>query len=436
MIQRLLFFIKKPTSRNVIINTVGNYINVVFIAFFAFLLVRIISPAQYGVLSVLLGISYVLANVLDFGTTATIYSYLPPLIEKSRKDTYVFIKTIFVFQTLLSLIIIAILFVSFPFLDRIFFKTNAPKWELYMTTISVLFFIWSNFFLNILYASKKFLKANIYSLIANVVKTIVILGFALVGKLYVGTVIFVFGIVGPIVFFILILYEKKERINFFVKSEINRKHFRLKYTLTFFTATQFFNLASRMDLFLLSFYFPGSSQIGHYGLSQKIILTVTMAIVSITQVLSPQFSHIKTREEVRHQVKTGFYYLMMPAGVFILLFLTPDIVFKSFFTEKFIKAASITRALGIPYLISILGNIPNLFILYTIKKPVYILWTNIAFLAVISAGCFLFIPRYGVMAPVYVLTLGFIVGTSITTIASIYEYKKLPSLPNSKRKPI
>lgn len=427
MIQRILSFIKKPTSKDIIINTIGNYINVFFIAFFAFLLVRIISPTQYGVLSVLLGIAYVLANVLDFGTTATIYSYLPLLIEKSKKDTYVFIKTIFFYQTIFSLIIISILFITFPSLDKVFFKTKAPRWELYVTTISVLFFIWNNFFLNVLYASKKFIKANIYSLIANVIKTIVIVALAIAGKLYVGTVIFVFGIVGPIVFFCLILYEKRERLDFFIRSRIDHKHFRLKYTLTFFVATQFFNLASRMDLFLLSFYFPGSEQIGHYGLAQKIILTVTIAVGSITQVLAPQFSHLKTKKEVMHKVKTGFFYLLMPAGVFILLFLTPNIIFKLFFTEKFVKAGSITRSLGIPYLISIVGNIPNLFVLYTIKKPVYILWTNIAFLAVISTGCYLLIPRYGVMAPIYVLTLGFIVGTSITSIASIYEYKKLPT---------
>lgn len=426
MIQRLLNFIKKPVSRNIIINTVGNYINLVFIAFFAFFLVRIISPSQYGVLSILLGISYILASVLDFGTTATIYSYFPPLFEKSRKDAYAFIKTIFIYQTLFSSIIITILFVTFPFLDKIFFKTNASKWELYITTISVLFFIWNNFFLNILFVSKKFLKANMYSLIGNVVKSVVIIMFSLAGLLNVGTTIFAFGIVGPSVFFVLILLDKRERLGFFIKSKVNKDYFRLKYTLTFFIASQFFNLASRMDLFLLSFFFPGSAQIGYYGLAQKIILTVIMATVSITQVLSPQFTHLKTQVDVRHQVKTSFYYLIMPAGIFILLFITPDIIFKLFFTEKFVKTASITKALVMPYLISILGNIPNLFVLYTIKKPIYILWTNIAFLAVVSIGCVLLIPRYGVMGPVYVLTLGFIVGTAITTIASIYEYNKMP----------
>src|SRR3989339_2035775 len=142
MIQRLFNFIKKPTSRDIIINSIGNYLNVVFIAFFAFILFRIISPTQYGVFSVLMGIAYVLANVLDFGTTATIYSYLPPLIDERKPTLYRFIKSTFFYQTFFALIVISTLFVTFPYLDKIFFKTGAPVHELYITAICVLFFIW------------------------------------------------------------------------------------------------------------------------------------------------------------------------------------------------------------------------------------------------------------------------------------------------------
>src|SRR3989339_398447 len=158
MIQRLFNFIKKPTSKDVIINTVGNYLNVVFVAFFAFILVRIMHPSEYGVLSVLLGISYVLANVLDFGTTASIYSYLPVMIEKKQGNIYVFLKTILVYQTGFSAIIIALLLITFPYLDKVFFKTGAPWWELYLTTFSVLFFIWQNYAINCLNAAKRFLQ--------------------------------------------------------------------------------------------------------------------------------------------------------------------------------------------------------------------------------------------------------------------------------------
>ena len=146
MIQRLFNFIKKPTSKDIVINTIGNYLNVVFIAFFAFLLVRIMQPSEYGVLSVLLGISYVLANILDFGTTASIYSYLPAMIEKKHKNIYIFLKTIFFYQTGFSAVIILLLFIFFPQLDKIFFKTGAPWWELYITTFSVLFLVWQKDF--------------------------------------------------------------------------------------------------------------------------------------------------------------------------------------------------------------------------------------------------------------------------------------------------
>src|SRR3972149_9155896 len=90
MIPRILHFIKRPTSKNIIINTLGNYLNVFFTALFALILVRLLTPSQYGVLSVLLGIAYVLANILDFGTTATIYSYLPGLYENKSNNLYSF----------------------------------------------------------------------------------------------------------------------------------------------------------------------------------------------------------------------------------------------------------------------------------------------------------------------------------------------------------
>src|SRR3990167_5637760 len=122
MIPRLINFIKKPTSKNVLINTLGNYLNVFFTAFFALILVRILTPSKYGILSVLLGIAYVLANILDFGTTATIYSYLPALYEKKTYQLYRFIKSTFYYQSIFSLTVILILLFTFPYLDKIFFK--------------------------------------------------------------------------------------------------------------------------------------------------------------------------------------------------------------------------------------------------------------------------------------------------------------------------
>jgi len=405
MIQRLFSFIKKPTSRNIIVNTIGNYLNVFFVAFFAFLLVRIMHPSDYGVLSVLLGVAYVLANILDFGTTASIYSYLPPMIEKRHKNTYVFLKTILSYQTGFSIIVITLLFIFFPYLDKVFFKTGAPEYELYLTTFSVLFLIWQNYAINALNAAKQFLKANLYLNLSNVIKTIVIIALIPLNLVTVGSIIFTFGILGPAVFFILLFFEKKYIFFRIIKAPIVKEEFKFAYTLTFFIASQFFNLASRMDLFLLSFFLSKSPEVGYYGLAQKIILTVMASVASITQVLSPNFSKIKTKQEIMKEFRHGFLYLLIPAFLFIALYFTPNWVFYLFFTEKFAQTAAITKSLSLPFIIYTFLNLPFLFLLYTVKKPSVILFANVVFFLTITFGCLYAIPKYGVFGPPYVIAL-------------------------------
>jgi len=426
MLQKIIGLIKRPTNKDVFINTIGNYIGVFFTALFALILVRILDPSQYGILSVLLGIAYVLANILDFGTTATIYSYLPPLIEKRSENLYRFIKSTFFYQSLFSFIVIGILFILFPYLDKVFFKTNAPIWELYLTCFSVLFLIWQNFVTNILFAAKKFLKANIYSNLANVIKTLLLFILVATKTVTVGSVIFVFGIVGPIIFFLFLFLEKKEFLFVLIKSEVHRDEFRFGYTLTYFAASQFFNLGLRMDLFLLS-YFRSKPEVGFYGLAQKIILTIITTIVSITQVLSPGFSKIKTRSESKHQIKIGLLYMLLPSTLFVFLILTPNFVFELFFTNKFSQTAMITKSLSLPFIVYALGSIPQLFVLYTLKKPKYILYSNIVFFAILTVGCYILIPKMGVLGPPYAITAALLVATSMLIYIAAKEYKKLPA---------
>jgi len=426
MIVKLLDFIKRPTSKNILINTVGNYLNVFFTALFALILVRILSPSEYGVLSVLLGIAYVLANVLDFGTTATIYSYFPILYEKKSIRLYTFIKSTFYYQSIFSFIVIGVLFVFFPYLDKVFFKTEAPIWELYLTAISVLFLIWQNFAMNILFAAKKFFHANLYMNISNVLKTAAVFFLVYVHMVSVGTVIFTFGILGPVIFFAILFAEKKDLIFILVKSKVNRDEFKFGYTLTYFVASQFFNLGLRMDLFLLS-YFRSKAEVGYYGLSQKIILTIITTVVSITQVLSPSFSHIKTQKEVSMHIKTGLLYMLLPCALFLVLFFLPTPIYELFFTDRFIDTVPITRALSLPFIVYAIGSLPMLILLYTAKKPIYILVTNIIFFFLFSGMCYFLIPKMGVHGPPIAIAVALLLTTGLQTLGAIREVRRLPA---------
>lgn len=425
MFEKLLLFLKHPTSKDIIINTVGNYINVFFSAFFILLFTRIFDKNQMGVFSVLFGIAYVLANILDFGTTATIYSYLPQLIEQKAAELYRLIKSTFFFQSLFSIIIVTSLMLGFPYLDSVFFKTGAPPYELYLTAISVLFFVWQNFLSNCLYSAKKVLQTNVYNLISNVLKTAIILIIAAFHKITVGWVLFTFGIVGPLIFYLFVFFEKRNHIKQVLAAPIHAKDFRFNYTMTSFISSQFFNLALRMDLFLLSYYLT-KDIVGYYGLSQKIILTIIATIVSITQVISPAFSKINTQNEVRHHLKSAFLYMLIPTALYILLALTPTQLFVWFFTEKFMRTAEVSHVLAIPYIMYPIINIGYLLLLYTYKKPLLLLFGSFILFVVITAGCYVYIPILGYMAAVYSLGAGFAASGIYFLVLCIVLYRKLP----------
>ena len=425
MISRLSSFLKRPTSTAVIINTVGNYLNVFFSAFFIYLLVRIISKSEYGVLSVLFGITFVLANLLDFGTTATLYSYLPTLIEAKSENAYRLIKSTFFYQTLFSSIVIGFLLITFPWLDVVFFKTKAPVLTLYITAISVLFFIWQNFLSNCLYVAKRVLQVNIYSLIANIVKTVIVIILAVTHFISVGLIIFVFGIVGPVIFFILVYSSKKNHMSSVMKAPIERSDFKLSYTLTYFVASQFFNLGQRMDLFLLSYFL--SKDLGDYGAAQKIILTIITTIVSITQVLSPAFAKIRTKKDLFAHIKPALLYMLIPTGIFLTLSITPNWVFELFFTNKFYHTGKISRELALVYVPYSFISLFHLFLLYSVKRPVDILIGNIVIFFIVSIGCLMFIPLFGTLAAVGSVGTAFAVASILLIFFSYRAYAHMPN---------
>ena len=423
MLKKITNFIRHPISIDVIINTTGTYVNVFFTAFFAFLLFRLLSPAQFGIYSVLLGISYVLSNILDLGTTATIYSSVPVKMNR-KEDLFIFIKSIFFYQSVFSSIVILLLIFSFPFLDKVFFKTDASMTVFFLTAISTLFFIWQNFLQNCLYAAKQFVSTNIYINLANIIKALAIFLLIVLKAVSVTSIIFVFGVIAPLAFFIFVLIEKRRLIISLLKAKLDLKELRFGYTLTYFIGSQFYNLTLRSDLFLLSF-FRSKTEVGYYAAAQKVILTIYSTMISVTQVLSPLFSKIKNKKELFFTLKRGFYYLLIPTGLFLLTIVTPNQLYNLFFTKKFAGSTILlVHLLALPFAITALANLPTIFIIYTLKKPKYMLISNIIQFLIVVTGCYFFIPKYGVLAPPFVIFVAAIIANIYLVIEAIIQYRK------------
>ncbi len=432
-------FLKKPTSVDVIVNTTGSVLNVVFSAAMHFFLFRIMSPADYGVLTIWLSVIYVGANMLDFGTTATIYAYLPPLHEdryethigkrntttahKPNHDYYRFLKTLLSYQSGLALAAAAILGALLPIIDHVFLKTGVEVSTFVVTVIAIAFFILQNFTFNILYATRSFILSNSLITIANIIKLGALIVFLQMGIRDVNSILMTLTILGVVVFFVPLVVVKRDTILHSVSATFDRSALKLRYTFTYLVSTQIYNLAQRMDLFVLS-YFGLRDETGYYAAAQKIILSIATAVVSITQVLSPMYSKVKTQKEARHMLRQTFMYLSIPSGIFLALIITPQLFFD-LYLSKFAQAAPLARALAVPYIIFTLGNSALIFMLYTAKKPMIVLWSNVLYLILMVTG------SYVALSVSTITALPIAVGVALTgavvllSIASINTYKNL-----------
>lgn len=427
-IQRIINHFSSKTGRLIIINTVGTYLNIAFALFFVLLLTRTMGRVEYGVMTILLNISYILANILEFGTTATIYSYIPGMHAKyeRRQELLGFIKTTIFYQSGLSFIVILLLIIAFPTLDTHFFKTHAGVPTLTITAISVLCFIWQNTLLNMFFAMKKFMEANVWLNISNVIKTAVIILLFPLHLVSLGSVIFVFGVVGPLIFIgIAAWYYRSDVGEILGDVKTSRDQLKIQYTLTNFVASQFFNVGMRMDLFIMSFY-GLRNQVADYGLAQKVMLTIISTVVSITQVLSPKYALVKTRQQAKQIMKQSLLYLMLPTLCFAVLLFLPDSVFHLIFTAKFEETPMLTRLLGLAYIIFSVGQVFALFYLYTFKKPHMLLYSNIAFFLVMTVGCFVLVPHLKAYAGPLLLAIGLLITTGTQGIGYLREVKRLP----------
>jgi O-antigen/teichoic acid export membrane protein len=181
-----------------------------------------------------------------------------------------------------------------------------------------------------------------------------------------------------------------------------------------------------MDLFMFSFFGMGAA-VGFYALAQKIVITIVTTITSITQVVSPNFTGIKTRKQTRLVIKSALAYLSIPVVLYLMLLILPDQLFHFIFTKEYAQSLGITKSLVFPYILFILGQIPFLYILYVARKTSYILYSNIIFFLGMTFGSYFLIPILGVFAPAYIISFSIFFSILIQAIAAYYAYKKLPA---------
>lgn len=422
--KRIHNVLKEQTTREVAVNTVGNYLNIIFSAIYVVVIARLFSPADNGVYIVLFTLVYVFTNIFDFGTSATIYSYLPAVLTDKTKK-FEFLKITFLYQTFLAGIALLILGIFITPLNDQWLKLHVPLRYFLWTFGTIPLLIWQNFVLNTLYASRRFTMANILINTINIVRLLILFLVLLLGTLNLEWLLIIFGPVGPILFFLLIIVLYPNIPRKFLTATINRQHLNVGYSAVFFVATQFYFVASRLDLFIIA-HFLTKPEVGYYGLAQKIVFSILTTINSVTQVLSPQFAVAQSQYEIIRLMKRFCVYCLLPVALLIGAIVTPNTIYTFVFSNAFNPMHHIVRLLSGVHIFFVIMQIPMLFFLYTIKKPRYVLISNLLLLFIIGLGSYYGVQRFGLTGPPLALLISYLI---VTLFAYMYFFRELRRLP-------
>ncbi len=415
--------LKDTVTRNVLINTFGNYAGFIIGGLYTILLFRFFSPHDFGVLSILLAISYLLSNLLSFGIPATLYANVPMLLP-NKAAAQDFLKSNFIFQTTLASLSLLGIYVVLPHIDLILFKFDLPPYYYAMMLVSTLMYIWQNFVRDSLNAAERFFQINAANTFANVIRIVLIIVFGFLGMLTIPNTIFILGIVAPLAVFLIVLPQRRNVVSSLVRHRIDRSHIKLRFTMPYFISTQLYNLSTRADLLLVA-YFLTTVDAGHYSVAQRVMFVIITSIDSITQVLSAEFSKVSTRTQILQLIKKACYYMAIPSVILLALAFSPAFLYRLFIPESYEPSIPLIKLMSLTYIPFSFDAALLLFFLYTRKKPMFVLYTNIIMLALVTAFHLLFIPRFGITGPVVSFGLTYVCITMFIVMGVIREFRLL-----------
>ena len=391
-----------------ILINLGNLINYLYQVVMA----RMLGPSDYGVLSVLISLTYIftiptLAIQTAVSKKIAIFN-VKKEYNKMNGLFFSFLKKLFVFS-----IIIFIIFVILSFF--IVKPLNISFWLLILTgTLIITSFIYP-LASGSLQGMKKFSALGWNTVIIFSIKILAAIILVIFGfKIYGAILGFILGI---ILGFILVLPYIKEIIN--AKADSYGTKIFNKENLLIFSGMLIFVFIYSIDVILARVFFP-SEIVGKYAVIStigKMILFYTMSIGTAMFPISAEkhYAKAKTSGIIK---KASLYVFILCAVAVILFIIFPELIVKLLFGRQYLETAKLLPYLGIAFSFIAFFNI---LILYRISKDEFNLLhllLLILFLAIEIILLFLFNTN------IKQFTLAFMFSTIITFIGSFILIRK------------
>jgi O-antigen/teichoic acid export membrane protein len=407
------------TARSTYLTTFGSGINAFLGFVFTIVVARSISPADFGLFSVVVNLITVLVVIADVGFSSAVLKFLPQAIRDHQKeDLPKIIKVSFLFTLLVCGLLALLLFVSSSFLaHNIFFKMELSL-PLAIASISLIGFALSYLFIAVLQGQQKFLFGVIAESSVLAVKVLATLALVLLGKLELNSLILIFSLTSFVGFMIGLFLTKLD----FLKAKTDWRLVKVLFGFGIWVAlARMINcLSARVDTLMLV-RFVETSQVGFYAAAQRMTFIFPVLISGITVVLSPKFASLNSKTEVKAFIQKSILLISTLIIPILVLFFVAPWLTVWVYGEVYRPAASIFRWLLLSSSLFVATTVPMIIIIYYFGQSKFFTLISAFQLALIFLANLVLIPKMGVIGPA--ISLAFSYGM-IFLISSLFVYQK------------
>lgn len=380
---------------------------------FFLLLIRIVTPADYGIYTLVWAHVALLSPLLDFGTTSYGLVYSP---QRSEKDLH----SLFTLRIILS-VAVFVLTIILAFI----FRYSWPVLVLViLNSFTIFSFMSSGSYLIATSLKEKLYLSSAASLVFNAV-----LIFAMILTLLFYRNLFSLFVV---VFFFYNLYAfvcwlllRREVVKFKFEIDFNKWYKILKKSSIFLLIGLFSGFYFKLDVFLLNFI-KGASAVGIYSSGYKFLDSMMLLVSSYNVSSLPRFSVLGKGDRtvfVRRIKKDLIFVVLLGAAAVIGIYALIPTIFPLLLPKNYEASFAVIRIviLALPF---ILATSVFLNAIYVIDKPYFAIGL-FAFQIVFNFSLnYFLIPIYSYTASAYIT----VVCESINTLVSflyLNRYVKL-----------
>jgi len=393
------------TAKSTYLTTFGAGLNALLGFIFTIVAARSISPANFGLFSVVMNFLMILFVICDVGLSSSVLRFLPKAIRDGQKvEAQKIIKLAFLATLVIGGILAILIFLLAAPIAIYIFTQHLLVLPLIIVSVSLVGLTLSFLSTSILQAQQRFLFGVITDssvVLLKVIGTLILLFF---GKLSLTSILVVYTFTSFTGFILGIFFIGHKFL--LVKTDLVLAKTLFVFGFWVALARIANAISSRLDTLML-IRFVETSQVGFYAAAQRMTFIFPVILNGMTVVLTPKFSSLKTKEEARSFIKKSVLLMsLLVAPIVILFFLSPWLTVKIYGTV-YAPSSTIFRWLLVSSFFFIASSIPVTVIIYFLGKAKLFFAISVIQLMAIFIGNIILIPKVGVIGPAISLALAY-----------------------------